>query len=159
MIATVPAGVSYPAQTWQLLAQIEYHGADGPTPAELSRPPVRLYADPQAVIATLNALDPMRPCGCRKPDPRCSCGGLLFVGVFPRRLCRRMSREAMRPGSRMSEGSGRSGWAFSMPLMRSMALVEPFELSKRVDQVPLIPDQGAVEQFVATALDPAFHDR
>jgi hypothetical protein len=44
-------------------------------------------------------------------------------------------------------------------LMGPMAVVEPFELPERVDQVALVPDQGAVEQFAAADLYPAFHDR
>ena len=39
--------------------------------------------------------------------------------------------------------------------MRPVVVVEVFELAQRVQQVTLIPDQGAVEQFPATGLYPA----
>jgi hypothetical protein len=44
-------------------------------------------------------------------------------------------------------------------LMRPVGVVEPLELSQGVDQVALIPDQGAVEQLAAAGLYPALHDR
>jgi len=43
-------------------------------------------------------------------------------------------------------------------LMRSRGVVELFVLLEGVEQVALVPDQGAVQQFVAAALYPLFHD-
>ena len=40
-----------------------------------------------------------------------------------------------------------------------MGIVELLELAQGVQQVPLVPDQGTVEQFAAAGLHPAFHDR
>jgi len=44
-------------------------------------------------------------------------------------------------------------------LVRTMAVVEAFEFVQGVEQMPLVPDQGSIEQFVAASPDPAFHDR
>lgn len=44
-------------------------------------------------------------------------------------------------------------------LMRSMGVVEAFEFPEGVEQVALIPDQGAVQQFATAALYPPLHDR
>src|ERR1051325_11378242 len=38
-------------------------------------------------------------------------------------------------------------------------VVEPLVFTECVKQVPLVPDQGAVEQFAATGLYPALDDR
>jgi hypothetical protein len=43
--------------------------------------------------------------------------------------------------------------------MRPVAVVEVFEFAQCVQQVTGIPDQGAVEQFTAAGLYPAFGDR
>src|SRR5437773_1947607 len=40
-----------------------------------------------------------------------------------------------------------------------MVIVELLELAQRVDQVSLVPDQRAVQQFAAAGLYPPFHDR
>ena len=45
------------------------------------------------------------------------------------------------------------------PLVRPMGVVELLVLVQGVEQVSLIPDEGAVEQFEAAGLYPAFHDR
>jgi hypothetical protein len=44
-------------------------------------------------------------------------------------------------------------------LVGPMRVVELLVLVQGVEQVPLVPDQRAVKQFAAAALDPAFHDR
>lgn len=43
--------------------------------------------------------------------------------------------------------------------MGPVLVVVPLVLAQRVQQVGLVPDQGAVEQFAAAGLDPPFHDR
>src|ERR1700692_4010966 len=43
--------------------------------------------------------------------------------------------------------------------MRPVCVVELLELAQCVEQVPLVPDQGAVEQFAAAGLHPPVHDR
>ena len=61
-LATVLAGLSYPARTWQLLAQADHYGAGGQIRAHLSRlPPNRAYPSLEVVIATLDALAPAPP--------------------------------------------------------------------------------------------------
>jgi hypothetical protein len=40
-----------------------------------------------------------------------------------------------------------------------MGVVELLELAQRVQQVPLVPDQGPVEQLAPAGLHPPFHDR
>ena len=40
-----------------------------------------------------------------------------------------------------------------------MFVVVPLVLAQRVQEVALVPDQCAVEQFAAAGLDPPFHDR
>ena len=44
-------------------------------------------------------------------------------------------------------------------LVGSVGVVELFEFLQSVEQVALVPDQGAVEQFVSAGLHPALHDR
>jgi hypothetical protein len=39
-----------------------------------------------------------------------------------------------------------------------MLVVDGLELAERVEQVGLVPDEGAVEEFVAAGLHPALHD-
>jgi hypothetical protein len=43
--------------------------------------------------------------------------------------------------------------------MGTVTVVVPFVLAQGVQQMPLVPDQRPVEQFVAAGLDPPFHDR
>lgn len=33
------------------------------------------------------------------------------------------------------------------------------DLAQGVEQVPVVPDEGAFQQFAAAGVDPAFHDR
>jgi hypothetical protein len=44
-------------------------------------------------------------------------------------------------------------------LVRSVLVIERFELAKGVPEVALVPDQGAVEQFLAAGAYPSLHDR
>ena len=43
--------------------------------------------------------------------------------------------------------------------VRPVSVVEVFVLPQYGHQVPLVPYQGPVEQFVAATADPPFHDR
>jgi hypothetical protein len=52
-LSSVLAGMSYPARTWQLLAEADSYGADAQTREALSRLPVATYADLSAVMAEL----------------------------------------------------------------------------------------------------------
>ena len=58
---------------------------------------------------------------------------------------------------RSGEWSERSGLAQSS--VRAMPAVEGLELAERVEQVALVPDQGAVQEFPAAGLYPALHER
>jgi hypothetical protein len=40
-----------------------------------------------------------------------------------------------------------------------VAVVELFELAQGVEQMLLVPDQGAAQQFAPAGLHPTFHDR
>ena len=42
---------------------------------------------------------------------------------------------------------------------RPVAVVEVLVFAQHSHQVPLVPDQGAVQHLAAAASDPAFHDR
>jgi hypothetical protein len=44
-------------------------------------------------------------------------------------------------------------------LVWAVSVVELFELAQGVEQVPLVADQAAVQQFAAAGLYPPFHDR
>jgi hypothetical protein len=44
-------------------------------------------------------------------------------------------------------------------LVGSVGVVVFLELPQGVEQVVLVPDQGAVEEFASAGLHPAFHDR
>ena len=44
-------------------------------------------------------------------------------------------------------------------LMGAMGVVEPLELAQGVEQVPLVPDQRAVQELATAGLHPPFHDR
>ena len=60
----------------------------------------------------------------------------------------------------MPSGSGRNATQhFTDPRRRPVSVVEVLVLAQDGHQVPLIPDQGPVEQLSAAAADPAFHDR
>lgn len=43
-------------------------------------------------------------------------------------------------------------------LVGPVGIVEPLELPQSVEQMPLISDQGPVEQLAAAGLNPALHD-
>jgi hypothetical protein len=43
--------------------------------------------------------------------------------------------------------------------MRPVGVVELLELAQCVQQVPLVPDQGPVEQLAPAGLHPSLHDR
>ena len=60
-IAVVLEGVTYPARTWQLLAQADYYGVDTHTREQLHRLPIDTYTGPDAVLAVL--------AGAAAPDP------------------------------------------------------------------------------------------
>jgi hypothetical protein len=55
-ISTVLAGVTYPAQTWQLLTHADHYGADAVTRRELGELPAGTYPSLGAVLATLRTL-------------------------------------------------------------------------------------------------------
>ena len=44
-------------------------------------------------------------------------------------------------------------------LVRPMGVVEMLGLTQSVEQVPLVPDQGAVKQLAAAGLHPTLHER
>jgi hypothetical protein len=64
-IGSVLAGVSYPARTWQLLAEAQHYGADIHTRTELGRLPVGTYLSLEAVLRALR-----EQAGVGSPDPR-----------------------------------------------------------------------------------------
>jgi hypothetical protein len=41
----------------------------------------------------------------------------------------------------------------------AVSVVELFELVQGVEQVPLVPEQGSVQEFAPAGLHPAFHER
>jgi hypothetical protein len=49
-LATVLAGLAFPARTWQLVVQADYYGADSITRAELGRLPAGEYPNLPAVL-------------------------------------------------------------------------------------------------------------
>ena len=59
-ITAVLAGMTYPARTWQLIAQADYCG-DVPTRIELGRLPVGTYASLDEVLAALREHRPPTP--------------------------------------------------------------------------------------------------
>ena len=61
VIATVLAGLSYPARTWQLLAQADHYGVSGEIRTALGQLPGRIYPSIEAVIAALNTIAAARP--------------------------------------------------------------------------------------------------
>jgi hypothetical protein len=70
-----------------------------------------------------------------------------------------MSRRAIVSGSQIGEGRAWSGRAFAMLWWGRWEFVELFEFLQSVEQVALVPDQGAVEQLVSGGLHPALHER
>jgi hypothetical protein len=40
-----------------------------------------------------------------------------------------------------------------------VGVVELFELAQGLEQVPLVPDQGPIEELASAGLHPSFHDR
>jgi hypothetical protein len=53
-LAAVLAGLSFPARTWQLLAQADYYGVDHQTRCALSDVPLGTYDSLDVVLAMLN---------------------------------------------------------------------------------------------------------
>lgn len=58
------------------------------------------------------------------------------------------------PGSVTGSSSGLSGLALAMLLVPPMLVVHLLVLAQRVQQMPLVPAQGAVQQFVAACAYP-----
>jgi hypothetical protein len=56
-------------------------------------------------------------------------------------------------------GPGRRGAAPCRVRRRAMVVVEGLELAQRVDQVGVVPDQGAAQELTPAGLHPPFHDR
>jgi hypothetical protein len=54
-LATVLAGLPFPARAWQLVAQADYYGADWLTRAELGRLPAGEYPSLPAVLSAIRA--------------------------------------------------------------------------------------------------------
>jgi hypothetical protein len=54
-LATVLAGLSFPASTWQLVVQADYYGADWITRAELGRLRAGEYPNLPAVLSAIQA--------------------------------------------------------------------------------------------------------
>jgi len=98
-------------------------------------------------------------CPCRKLRPCRSRVMLVLVEdaaepvAFPYVEAGDLSRIGDRWGQRVQ-------WAgVGDALMRSMPVVELLELPQCAEQVVMIPDAGAVQEFVAAGLHPPFHDR
>ena len=62
-------------------------------------------------------------------------------------------------GSVIGGGRGCSGRASAMPWWGRVGVVVVFEFAQGVEEVALVPDQGAVQQFASAGLYPAFHGR
>lgn len=56
-------------------------------------------------------------------------------------------------------GQGIQGAGVRDALMGPVQIVEALELPQGVEQMPLIPDQGPVQQLASAGLHPPFHDR
>ena len=54
MVRQVLAGLTYPAEKWQILTQAELYGADVGTVTELHRLPAKEYRSPTEVTSALN---------------------------------------------------------------------------------------------------------
>jgi hypothetical protein len=65
--------------------------------------------------------------------------------------------DLLRIGDRRGQGVQRAG--IRDALMGPVSVVEVFELAQRVKQMPLVPDQGAVQELAPAGLHPAFHER
>ena len=77
----------------------------------------------------------------------------------PKRSRRRTSSQGIFPGSLIGSRTGRGGAALIHGLVGAVPVVVFFELPQRPQEVALVPDQGAIEKFVAHFLYPALHDR
>jgi hypothetical protein len=71
-----------------------------------------------------------------------------------------MSRRAISSGSVIGDRfEERVQWAgVRDALVRPVRVVELLELPQCVEEMPLVPDQGAVQQFTAAGLHPPVHD-
>jgi hypothetical protein len=70
-----------------------------------------------------------------------------------------MSRWASRSGSVIGSGSGLRGAASAEGSVRAVLVVERLVLTQRLEEMGLVPDEGAVEEFGPAGPDPAFNDR
>jgi hypothetical protein len=93
-------------------------------------------------------------CGCRKFRPCRSCGVLVFVEYAAESVS--SADVELVESAWFDEGVGRGpeGRAFQ-GAVGSVFVVEGLELAECVEQVCLVPDQGAVKEFVSAGLYPA----
>ena len=100
-----------------------------------------------------------QPCACRKLRPRRSGCSVVLVDDTSEAVASAyvqpgdLSRIADRFGHRTERGCLIHGLVGAVPV------VVFFELPQRPQEVALVPDQGAIEEFVAQFLYPALHDR
>jgi len=98
-------------------------------------------------------------CPCRKRHPLRSCGISVLVENAAE-VIGSSDVEAgclVRIGDRRRQGVQRAGVRDA--LVGPVGVVELFELAQGMEQVPLVPDQGAVQQLAPTGLHPPLHDR
>jgi transposase len=101
----------------------------------------------------------LKRCACRKLRPRRSGCSVVLVDDTSEAIASAyvqpgdLSRIADRFGYRTERGCLIHGLVGAVPV------VVFFELPQRPQEVALIPDQGAIEEFVAQFLYPALHDR
>lgn len=98
-------------------------------------------------------------CGGRKPHPGWSGGmSVLMDGAAESVLSAdAQPLEFVGVGDRLGQRTERR--RLLERSVRPVRVVMPFELAQRTEQVTLIPDQCAVEEFVAAGADPALRDR
>src|SRR3954451_11773686 len=112
-----------------------------------------------SMAASTSTIGSRRRCTCRECDPGSSDGVLVFVEdttevVTPVDV---QPGELIRVGDRLGQRLQRA--EVRDPLMWTVHVVEPLVLPQRMQQMLLVPDQRAVQQFAAAGPHPAFHDR
>jgi Helix-turn-helix domain len=122
---------------------------------------VKELAEPHAMSmqAVSQHIGVLERCTCRGCRPGSSGGVLVFV----KDTTDAITPVDVQPGELVRVGD-RFGHRFQRPdvrdsLMWSVEVAEALVFPKRMQQVPLVPDECAVQQFAAAGPHPAFHDR
>jgi hypothetical protein len=99
------------------------------------------------------------PCACRKSRPCWSSS----MSVLVEGAAESVASAYVETGDFVGVGDGLGHWAewrcLSHGLVRTVGVVMGFEFAQEAAEVTLVPDEGAIQEFVAAGLHPSLRDR